>query len=155
MQKILTFLAAAVIGVFVTAHAYAQNTVSIGTLTCSGGQGVGLILGSEKTFNCTFSPSNAGAPQSYRATLTKIGLDVGVTGNTVMVWTVLASTATVSPKMLTGTYSGVSADVAVAWGGGAKILVGGSAKSIALQPVSVQGQTGVNIAVGVASMTLR
>jgi len=155
MPRVITYLAAVVFGILATAQVQAQTKVSVGTLTCTGGAGVGLILGSRKTYDCRFSPSGGAPKQGYSATVTKIGLDVGITGKSVMVWTVFAATQNVKPGLLAGTYSGAAADVAIGIGGGAKVLVGGSAKSIALQPLSVQGQTGLNLAVGVASMTLR
>jgi hypothetical protein len=135
--------------------AHAQGTIKAGTLTCSGGAGVGLILGSKKSYTCKFTPASGERRETYRATVTKIGLDIGVTGNSVMVWTVLAATDKLAPRALSGNYAGATADVAVGVGGGAKVLVGGSERAITLQPVSVQGQTGLNLAVGVAELTLR
>ena len=155
MSKITIYSAGLFAALIMTISAQARSQVFIGTLTCSGGEGVGLILGSQKSFRCSFSPANGGRPESYRATITKIGLDVGVTGKTVMVWTVLAASQQVKPSAIAGTYSGASADVAIGVGGGAKVLVGGSRKSVFLQPLSVQGQAGINLAVGVASMVLR
>ena len=135
--------------------AHAQTKTAIGTLTCTGGEGVGLILGSQKTYDCIFVFEPTGVRDRYRARVTKIGLDIGVTGTTTMVWTVLAATPDFRPTMLAGDYAGAAADASVGVGGGAKVLVGGSGQSFVLQPLSVQGQTGVNIAVGVAGMTLR
>lgn len=155
MQKIDRFIAGLLVTLLLRVSAQAQSQVSIGTLTCSGGEGVGMILGSQKSFRCSFSPTSGGRPEGYEATITKIGLDIGVTGKTVMVWTVLAVTQQVKPGMLASTYSGASADIAIGVGGGAKVLVGGSGGSVMLQPLSVQGQTGINLAVGVASMALR
>ena len=154
MRKIFSCLSILALGLFITLQAQAQSNVSIGTLTCTGGEGVGMVLGSNKVFSCTFSPSDWKPEENYRATITKIGLDIGVTGTTIMVWTVLAATQALSPGMLTGTYTGAALDAALGVGGGAKMLVGGSAQSIVLQPLSVQSQTGLNLAVGVASMTL-
>jgi hypothetical protein len=140
---------------FTAPMAVAQSSkVEIGTLTCSGSGGVGYIVGSKKTFSCRFKP--IGQPsQSYRATITKIGVDVGVTGNTTLVWTVLAPAANVKGRVLAGNYGGAAANAAVGIGGGANLLVGGFRNSITLQPLSVQGQTGLNLAVGVAGMALR
>ena len=132
----------------------AQSPIALGTLTCTGGEGIGLLLGSTKSFRCAFTPVDGTAEQSYAATVTKYGLDIGITGKTVMIWTVLATTQTTAPGMLSGIYSGPSVDASIGIGGGAKVLIGGSAQSITLQPLSVQGQTGLNIAVGVASMEL-
>jgi Protein of unknown function (DUF992) len=135
--------------------AQAQSTIKAGTLTCTGGEGVGLILGSQKTYNCRFSPSASRRGETYRATVTRLGVDVGVTGKTTMVWTVLAATDKLAPRALAGGYGGAAADASIGAGGGAKALVGGSQSSIVLQPVSVQGQTGINLAVGVAGMSLQ
>lgn len=136
--------------------AAAQTTATAGTLTCTGGAGVGLILGSQKSYDCEFKSPSGVSRGSYTATVTKVGLDIGVTGNSVMVWTVLAAQgASVDRKSLAGNYAGAAADASIGIGGGAKALVGGTGQSIILQPLSVQGQTGLNVAVGVAGMTLR
>jgi hypothetical protein len=135
--------------------AIAANKFEAGTLTCKGGEGVGLILGSQKTYACSFTPTNGAPPESYEATVTKIGLDIGVTGETTMVWTVLSAEGPIDPRGLAGDYVGAAADAALGIGAGAKVLVGGSKNQITLQPLSVQGQTGVNLALGVAEFSLR
>ena len=122
-------------------------------MTCSGEGAFGAILGSQQSLDCTFKPIDQ-PPQSYTASITKIGLDIGVTGKTVLVWSVLAPTAQLKPKALSGTYVGGAASVSVGIGGGANLLVGGFDQTITLQPLSVQGQTGVNLAVGVAGLSL-
>ena len=156
-MRAVAYLTVLIMGLIVTAQApaQAQSQISIGTLTCTGGQGIGLILGSKKSYACVFAPGNGGAVEEYNATVTKIGLDIGITGKAVIVWTVLAAKQPSVAGTLSGNYVGASADVALGIGGGAKVLVGGSAKSIVLQPLSLQGQTGLNLAVGVAGMTLR
>lgn len=136
------------------ARAQAAKVVA-GTLTCKGKGSVGLILGSKQSLACNFKPAGSKPDEAYTATITKLGLDVGVKGASTMVWTVLYSTAELPPRALTGKYAGVSADASVGVGGGANVLVGGSKKSVALQPLSVQGQTGLNLAVGVSGLTLR
>ena len=155
MSKLSVYVAVVFVALLLPLPASAQSQVAIGTLTCSGGEGIGMILGSQKNYRCSFSTTSGGRSEGYQATVTKIGLDIGVTGKTVMVWTVLATGPSVKPGMLSGTYAGAAADVAIGVGGGAKVLVGGSKKSIVLQPISVQGQTGINLAVGVAGMTLK
>jgi len=132
----------------------APATIEAGTVTCTGGEGVGLIVGSKKTYDCTFKPVQ-GAPERYAATVTKVGLDVGVTGKTTMIWTVLTASSPLKRRALAGKYYGAAAGASVGVGGGANLLVGGSKKSITLQPLSVQGQSGVNLAVGVASLSMR
>lgn len=142
------------LGFLAAPAAHAQTDIEIGTLECTGGAGVGLILGSKKSYSCTFKGLN-GARESYEATITRVGLDIGVTGNSVLVWTVLAATNAYEPRALVGNYVGATADASVGVGGGAKVLVGGSKNNFALQPVSVQGQTGLNLAVGVAELQVR
>lgn len=138
-----------------SAPAHAQAKIRAGTLTCSGGAGIGLVLGSKKDYVCTYEAASGRHSEDYTASITKIGLDIGVTSNSVMVWTVLASTDVVEPRGLSGNYAGATADAAIGVGGGAKVLVGGSNSSIVLQPLSVQGQTGLNIAIGVAELSIR
>ena len=126
-----------------------------GTLTCKGSGSVGLVLGSKQTLSCVFAPTGGRPRENYSATITRIGLDVGVKGASTMVWTVLYSTDNIPARALNGTYSGVSADASIGVGVGANALVGGSKNSVVLQPLSVQGQTGLNLAVGVSGLKLR
>ena len=126
-----------------------------GTLTCKGHGGVGLILGSQETLSCVFNSASSGHRHRYVATITKIGLDISIKGESTLVWTVLSSTTELPKGALAGTYGGVTAGATVGVGGGANALVGGSSNSIALQPVSVQGGTGLNLSAGVAGLTLR
>lgn len=128
-------------------------TAQAGTLTCKGGAGVGLILGSKKHYDCVFKPVK-GPTESYEGSVTKIGLDLGFTTNVTIVWAVFSS-SDLGPKALVGDYVGANADASIGVGVGTKILVGGSKSTISLQPLSVQGQTGLNIAVGVADLALR
>ena len=126
-----------------------------GTLTCKGKGSVGLILGSTESLSCVYVPAGTGGPQNYSATITKIGLDVGFKTESVVIWTVLGSGTSLAPGVLSGNYGGASAEATVALGVGANVLIGGSKNSVVLQPLSVQGQTGLNLAVGVAGLTLR
>ena len=131
----------------------ASAQVKVGTLACSGAGGPGYIVGSQKTFACRFSPTGRGA-ERYTATVTRIGLDVGVTGPTSLIWDVFAPSTSLKRGVLAGQYAGASADAAITVGGGASVLVGGSNNTVSLQPVSVQSQQGVNVAVGVSSLVL-
>ena len=97
-------------------------------------------MGSKKAYQCQFTATGDRRVETYAATITKIGVDVGVTGQTTMIWTVLAASQPRRGGALAGIYGGAAADAAVGVGGGGKILVGGSDKSIILQPLSVQGQ---------------
>jgi hypothetical protein len=138
------------------APADAQSSKAlVGTLICKGGPSVGLIVGSQQKMLCTFKPEGHRRSRDYRATMTKVGLDIGFKNETTIVWQVLGTTDVYKGALLVGDYGGVSAEASVALGVGANALVGGSNKSVVLQPLSVQGQTGLNIAVGVTSLVLR
>jgi hypothetical protein len=136
-------------------RAVAQDARMVaGTLTCRGNGSIGLILGSKQRMSCEFRRTRGGPSVKYKARITRIGLDLGVTGKTKMVWTVLSSTDNPKTGALAGRYAGISANAAVGVGVGANALIGGSSNSIVLQPLSVQAQTGVNVAVGVKGLTL-
>jgi hypothetical protein len=128
--------------------------IKAGVLTCDVSPGIGLIIGSQKEVSCMFSPELPGPYEPYIGSITRFGLDIGVSGGAVMVWAVFAGT-TGGPGFLAGDYVGASGDVAIAAGLGANVLVGGSNRTIALQPVSVSAQTGFNLAIGVADLYLR
>lgn len=131
----------------------AAAQLRVGVLECIVEPGIGFIFVSSKALKCTFTPS-AGAPERYTGRINKIGLDIGITGKTVIIWAVFAGQSGYVPWSLAGGYFGVSAEASVALGVGANALVGGSNKSIALQPVSIQAQMGLNLAAGVAGLTL-
>jgi hypothetical protein len=128
--------------------------IAIGTLTCHGHGGVGLIFGSKEHMRCNFETAISGRTYHYVATVTKVGIDIGFTGESTLVWSVLGSTVDVPSEALEGGYGGVTAGATIGIGGNANVLLGGSGQSIVLQPVSVQGQTGLNISAGVAGLTL-
>lgn len=134
--------------------AVAQQRVQAGQLTCDISGGIGLIFGSQRSLNCTFTPSVAGPVEFYAGTLTKLGVDLGVTAGGVMVWVVYAPTSRPAGA-LSGSYGGATAEATVVAGVGANVLVGGSNRTVELQPVSLQGQAGLNVAAGVAGIDLR
>ncbi|QFU17233.1 DUF992 domain-containing protein [Microvirga thermotolerans] len=134
-------------------EAQAQNRVRAGVLTCNVSGGVGLILGSQKATACTFKPRR-GPAERYVGVIRKFGLDVGATQRGVITWAVFAEGRPV-PGSLAGSYVGATAEATVGAGLGANVLVGGSNRSIALQPLSVSGQTGLNFALGVGDLELR
>jgi hypothetical protein len=131
--------------------AFAKSGVKVGMLTCNVDGGVGLIIGSSKGVSCAFD--NGGKIEYYEGSIGKLGVDIGVTGKTVIAWAVFAP-GKVNRGALAGHYAGATAEATVAVGLGANVLIGGSKKSIALQPLSVQGQTGLNVAAGIASLRL-
>lgn len=144
--------AAALSVLVLSAPAQAQNT-QVGSLTCEVAGGVGFIIGSNKAVTCTFQNS-AGELETYTGQIRKFGLDIGATTQGVIVWGVFAPSGRVVRGALAGNYAGGSAEASVIAGLGANALVGGSNRSVALQPLSVSGQTGINLAVGVADLQL-
>jgi hypothetical protein len=147
-------IAAAAAAVILSAPADAQpRRVQVGTLSCSLSAGIGLVVGSQRNVNCNFNPGPNTPPEAYTGTMTRIGLDVGFTGGSEIVWAVFTDTNRYS-GMVTGTYAGASAEMTLAAGLGANVLVGGSNHNVALQPLSVQGQIGLNIAAGIGSLEL-
>ena len=152
--KILTIVSAASAAVLAS-QANAEESVAVGRLTCGVKGGVSFIIGSTKELRCVYKPgvSQEGV-ERYEGQIKKYGLDIGVTDNAMVEWVVLAPTRGLQPGALAGNYVGVAADASFAAGGGANVLVGGSNRSISLQPVSVQGQTGVNAAVAIAEVEL-
>jgi Protein of unknown function (DUF992) len=144
---------AAALAMIVAPVAAQQRPVQAGTLTCSVSASVGLVLGSQKNVNCLFKGQPGEPDEAYTGTMTTIGLDIGVTTGGVIIWTVFAGTNRYM-GMLTGTYAGATAEVSIAAGLGANVLVGGSNRSVALQPLSVQGQMGLDIAAGIGALQL-
>jgi len=138
-----------------TPVAVAQSRVEVGRLTCRVGPGIGALIGSRRRMTCRFDRFQAGRIENYTGTITRFGLDVGATAGGVMMWTVFARTRGFPPGTLAGHYVGASADASLGLGAGAKVLIGGSRRSVMLQPLSVIGQVGINLALGVAGMTLR
>jgi Protein of unknown function (DUF992) len=156
MNRAKVFAVAGIALALVASPHAAEAKVAVGTLSCSSPGGVGFIVGSKKSYSCTFTRTNGAPPEYYRGSITNIGLDVGITGKTVLVWAVAASTAdSQRPGILSGNYAGVAADASIGVGGGGKILVGGWRNSVTLQPLSAQAQAGLNIALGVSGLKLR
>src|SRR5215470_10775621 len=125
-----------------------------GALTCRTSASVGLLVGSRQRLSCVFR-RDSGGEERYSGTIGRVGLDVGITAGGVLGWAVLARTRGLARGALAGTYVGASGDIALGIGAGANVLIGGSHRTVALQPVSVEGQIGVNLALGVARLTLR
>lgn len=128
--------------------------VRVGILTCQISGGAGFVFGSSKSLSCTFE-SSSGETETYTGSINKFGLDIGVTGPATMTWAVIAPTNDIGYGALSGNYIGASAEATAGIGGGANLLVGGSNDTIALQPLSVQGQTGINAALAVSELVLR
>jgi len=128
--------------------------VQIGILECRGGASIGFIVGSVTHLGCVLRID--GLPEDrYIATIRKVGVDLGITQESALAWGVYAPVARLGPGDLAGTYAGAQGSAAVGVGVGGNVLIGGSDNSIALQPLSVQGQVGLSVAAGLESLELR
>lgn len=136
-------------------HALAQPAgyLQAGVLTCTVSGGVGFVIGSTKSLDCTLQSGSR--RESYRGTISKFGIDVGGTTTGTIAWGVFVSKGDLGPGALSGNFGGVSGEATVGVGFGANALVGGSNRSIVLQPFSVGTQQGLNLAVGIAGLELR
>ena len=153
VKRLTTFGIAIAALVAPIASADALPPVRAGILQCQGGQNVGFVVGSVTSLECVFK-SEGRRPEPYIATVRRYGLDLGITAQTQLAWAVSAPNNRVDRGDLAGKYGGVGANASVGIGGGGNFLVGGPANSYALQPVSVQGQTGLNVAAGIADLQL-
>ena len=153
LGAIAVLAVAAAVALPIPASAQANRT-KVGTLSCDISGGIGLIITSKKDLTCMFTPSQPGPREVYVGSITKFGLDLGATAGGEMVWSVYAPT-TRKLGALAGDYGGATAEATVGAGLGANVLVGGSDRTVALQPLSVQGQAGLNVAAGVAELRLR
>jgi hypothetical protein len=138
---------------FATANAQ-QGGVQVGVLRCHGGPNVGHILSSTTQLDCVFE-RRGHRPEGYVATVRRFGVELGATNQTELGWRVHAPTVEFGAGALSGSYGGVGGNVAVGVGGGSNFLIGGSANSFALQPLSLQGQTGLNVSGGIVNLELR
>jgi len=146
----VTMLASA----FAGAQAQQPALVQVGVLECRGGASIGFIVGSVTHLGCVLRVD--GRPEDrYIATIRKVGVDIGITQETALAWGVFAPVKLLGPGDLTGNYAGAQGSAAVGVGAGGNVLVGGSNNSIALQPLSLQGQVGLSVAAGLESLELR
>ena len=156
MKRIVFAAAAAVMAVAALSSgtpAQAQGAgVKVGVLSCNVASGWGFVFGSSRALRCTFAPS--GRVEHYSGNISKFGVDIGYTSGAVIVWAVFAPSANIAPGALAGNYIGATGSATIGVGAGANVLVGGSDRSIALQPVSIEGNTGLNVAAGIGAMSL-
>src|ERR1700746_2996019 len=139
-----SIFAAALLAMGLAITGPARADVEVGTLSCQSLGGTSYIIVSNQPFNCVFTPSAGGPAQYYQAPIHRVGAQVGFNNNTVLGWAVFAPTPRIGPGALAGIYGGVSAGAAIGVGVGANGLVGGS-NSFGLEPVSVEGQSGLNL----------
>ena|SRR5690348_7632683 len=133
--------------------AAAQSGVKAGVLTCDVASGWGIVFGSTRDLKCTYADNN-GSSERYTGHIDKFGVDLGFHAAGVIAWAVLAPTGNIAKGALAGTYAGVTAGAAVGVGPGGNLLIGGSDRTLSLQPLSFEGMTGVNVAAGVAQIVL-
>ena len=146
---------AGVLGTSASFQAESQKAgVKVGILECHVARKFGFIFGSSKNLNCLYSPDNYKNSQRYTGKIKKFGVDIGYTRSGILIWTVIAPTNDIDRGALQGTYVGASAQATVGLGLGANALIGGG-NSFALQPLSISGQTGLNVAGGIGAVTLR
>lgn len=147
-------LAAMAVSLLAAAPAFAQQA-AVGKLECDVSAGVGFFVVEKQSMKCAFTPQNGGPKDYYTGKIAEYGVALGEVKKGVLVWGVITATNTVpNPGTLAGTYAGAGADVAIVKGLGANVLVGGGDNSIALQPFSVEGESGFNLAAGVTTVTL-
>jgi Protein of unknown function (DUF992) len=156
MSRFVHCLFGAVFAAALAMPALAQQSggTKVGLLTCKTSASLGLIIGSHQRIRCSFAPDN-GPPENYEGHINRLGLDLGVKGGGIMTWAVFAPVNGYHHGALAGTYVGGSGSASFGVGVGANALVGGSHRSIALQPLSVEGNVGVNLALGIAGLRLR
>jgi Protein of unknown function (DUF992) len=133
--------------------AHAAVTVKAGMLTCHVGSGYGFVFGSSRSLNCTYA--GGGRIEHYAGDISKFGVDIGYLQSGVIIWAVFAPTTDLGAGALNGGYGGVTAGASVSVGADANALIGGSHREVSLQPFSIEGDKGLNVAAGIASITLK
>ena len=133
----------------------AQTWTQAGMLSCKLNPSVGFVIFGHQSMECRFVPSAPLPPQIYEGALNTVGIDIGVVGTGGLAWAVLAPTAGVPAGALAGTYVGASGDVALGVGVGANVLFGGSNRSFALQPLSVEGSVALDVTLGLSALQLQ
>jgi Protein of unknown function (DUF992) len=151
----LAALAAALIVSPIATRPSSAGGVAAGFLKCDVAGNVSFVFGSSRDLTCVYDPGAGGAPQHYTGTIKTFGVDIGYQSSGVMIWSVVAPTNNLGAGALAGDYAGATATVAAGLGVGANALVGGYQDSVALQPLSVQGVTGINVAGGIGSISLQ
>jgi Protein of unknown function (DUF992) len=132
-----------------------KTWTQVGMLTCKLNPSIGFIIAGHQTMECRYVPSEGGPPQAYEGALNTVGIDIGISAGGVLGWAVLAPTGGIPAGALAGEYVGASGDLGIGIGAGANVLIGGSARTFALQPISLEGSIAVNVALGVSGLKLR
>jgi hypothetical protein len=151
-------LAALALIAMLAAPADAQSPPSwtqAGMLRCVVSPSIGFIIAGHQSMECRFTPKGPFPPQAYEGALNMVGLNIGISAGGVFGWTVFAPTVGIPAGALAGEYIGASGDIGLGVGVGANVLIGGSGRTFALQPISLEGSVAVNVALGVSSLKLR
>jgi opacity protein-like surface antigen len=154
MKKFAIAAAAAALTLGLAAAPASAAGVKVGVLTCHVSSGWGFVFGSSKDLRCNYRP-NSGEGEHYVGEVKKFGVDLGYTEGGELIWGVIAPTSSLKRGALEGGYGGATASAAVGVGVGANVLVGGFDRSITLQPLSVEGMKGVNVAAGIGAIDLK
>lgn len=154
MSRSFTALALCAGVTFAVVPSSAQAEGQVGTLSCDVSAGVGMILTQKQSLRCRFTPVRGGPVSYYVGQIAEYGVALGVVEQGHLIWGVIAATDGVAPGALAGTYAGVGGEASAGVGLGANVLVGGSGRAFSLQPLSVEGEVGINIAGGITTVTL-
>lgn len=138
-----------------SAQAADKSGIKTGLLSCQVSSGWGFVFGSSRDLNCTYTAEPTKRVERYSGKISKFGVDIGYLKSAVIIWAVFAPTTDLAPGALAGDYGGVTAGASIGIGAGANILIGGSTKAISLQPLSVEGAQGANVAAGIAAISLK
>ena len=137
--------------------ARAEQALELGVLRCHAvpGTGYNLITRSTADVECTLTGSG-GFEESYRGeTGIGLGIDLNLDREATIANTVLAA-GDVDPGnyALAGKYAGAKASITVGVGVVAAVLVGGREKSFGLQPLALEGSTGLGLSGGIGYLYL-
>ena len=155
LSLIIAFAVAGLVPSGAQAQAPGQKWTQSGMLRCRLNPSIGFVIFGHQSMECQFVPSLPGAPQNYQGALNTVGIDIGVVGTGGLAWAVLAPTSGIPAGALAGEYVGASGDIALGAGVGANVLIGGSQRSFALQPVSVEGSVAMDVTLGLSALQLR
>jgi Protein of unknown function (DUF992) len=158
MLRCCSTLAAVALSVMLAAPAEAQSPpkwTQVGMLSCKVNPSIGFIIAGHQSMECSFTQNGPNPPQAYQGALNMIGLNIGITAGGVFGWAVFAPTTGIPAGALAGEYVGASGDIGLGVGAGANVLLGGSGRTFALQPVSLEGSIAVDVALGVSALKLR
>ena len=153
MKRLVAIIGASALLCALAPSAHAQS-FRVGRLLCFSTPRVGLVLGSAQDLRCVFHAINPARQYIYEGRIRRVGLDLGVTSAGTLSWAVFAKNSRIGPGTLRGNYVGASGNIAVGPGLGANVLIGGSRRSVMLQPISVERSIGLNLAAGVTNLTL-